>query len=1181
MSDISRISRSQSRGTAGTLPSQQPSPQPQPMGPPQQQCPPSTRGSDTFDFLSRMPSPVVPLPSVSHPSDVPHEEGKHKKKRSPSPLGSFLDHIPASQRIFRDPPEVLEAPMHHPEIISVDETPSTGAPTPATHPLTSSTSDTMDVDDMGSGICHGHIPSGTDTPKRKDVGKSIPCARPSRLAPTRTITHSIGVTLPASPMSEDLGSIESRLERCKIILTEAWDDLRNLQGQLQTFDDGLFKALFDLEGMAKYLEGEEISMTYSIKIGRSTLDAQPYLAKHETCSILYIISILAIQIGRSTLDAQPYVAKHETYSILYIISVLAIQCVQYIYDMTHQDWETRHIISPHISACVYLFYLRGILRHVPVHSSEDTSNSVNGGESEVSQSHRVQSADPGFSITPQDADILQEYLQEFQAANTSLRTRIIEKAMAQLYLLHPASAPFDKKVATKRIQKWFYNHYVRPRCEYIKFTRKWSARNAFYHLHHDEVLEYAKEESGREPGHPAFLGALQDATTALWNEVSPEDQEEYVNAAKEWSEKTPPKHVQSRMASSMRERIIQDFQSQLYRTCGIRSIVLTAYEGEDNNLKVGFNDASSVLQDGRDFRTFCTDWKSAALWEQWTQFGKMCFAKEIVDPPKKDLSRTIKTPIPIILDTDGCPELPTVAMSDGYKAKVVQSLLRDYCTTHIRYVTRKPKLIIPWGSLVKDPSSWISDECTPDHFEWKDPSKIQIGEVFRILDHWRHRQDQGIGPLMWVPTSPLFDNMDDPPRHGRSVQKARTLQSQGSDEEYFVLPNSPVARTGKKPQPDRTATANNRTSGCGWSPAQRAVVASPSFLPLVSWWDAAGVASVADTIELAFLHRHGWDGAWRGIDGGVVAIVAGCMQGSTPTTSLKLYATTNHPRDPTSRDPNHDDGSNKWCQRSLSNDYNTNSGSNTTTSSQLRPPHLGTGEYKARSTATTAGKVTTTTARHGEATTTDSKTKSAATTTSPRKSPRHLTVRHDNSEGEQYFLYRPNKTVLAVAYTENQYHAAVVGWNQFQLTTTGRTTDDNRSVVVQLSVVPWPGKDQPVAVSVVAKRGKKPDPTGPEITKDSNQEDDKTGSVKPSDDSSNDDSFDKTDATKSPDDSDDDLSENKMALGSPLHMSRMHDDAYSDMAGPSQHPQVSEKVRNIDTGRGAAKVHPDIWSQNR
>jgi hypothetical protein len=40
------------------------------------------------------------------------------------------------------------------------------------------------------------------------------------------------------------------------------------------------------------------------------------------------------------------------------------------------------------------------------------------------------------------------------------------------------------------------------------------------------------------------------------------------------------------MASSMRKRIIQDFQSQLYRTCGVRTLVLTAYEGEDNNLKL-------------------------------------------------------------------------------------------------------------------------------------------------------------------------------------------------------------------------------------------------------------------------------------------------------------------------------------------------------------------------------------------------------------------------------------------------------------------------------------------------------------------------------------------------------------------------------------------------------------------
>jgi hypothetical protein len=99
----------------------------------------------------------------------------------------------------------------------------------------------------------------------------------------------------------------------------------------------------------------------------------------------------------------------------------------------------------------------------------------------------------------------------------------------------------------QKIQKWFYNHYMRPRRHYTKFTRKWSARNAFYHLNRDEVLKLANV-SGIEPGDPDFLGALQNATTTLWNKLSPGDQDDYAQAAKEWSEDTPPRHIQSRCA---------------------------------------------------------------------------------------------------------------------------------------------------------------------------------------------------------------------------------------------------------------------------------------------------------------------------------------------------------------------------------------------------------------------------------------------------------------------------------------------------------------------------------------------------------------------------------------------------------------------------------------------------------
>ena len=82
--------------------------------------------------------------------------------------------------------------------------------------------------------------------------------------------------------------------------------------------------------------------------------------------------------------------------------------------------------------------------------------------------------------------------------------------------------------------------------QYTKFTHKWSARNAFYQLNREEVKTRAMEVSGHAPGHPAYLGCLQDATTYLWKELTSQDQDDYIKAAKEWSEDALREHIQSR-----------------------------------------------------------------------------------------------------------------------------------------------------------------------------------------------------------------------------------------------------------------------------------------------------------------------------------------------------------------------------------------------------------------------------------------------------------------------------------------------------------------------------------------------------------------------------------------------------------------------------------------------------------
>jgi hypothetical protein len=49
-----------------------------------------------------------------------------------------------------------------------------------------------------------------------------------------------------------------------------------------------------------------------------------------------------------------------------------------------------------------------------------------------------------FSIAKEDADILWQYLDEFQNADTGSHANVIQRAMAEVYQHHPPNASFDK-----------------------------------------------------------------------------------------------------------------------------------------------------------------------------------------------------------------------------------------------------------------------------------------------------------------------------------------------------------------------------------------------------------------------------------------------------------------------------------------------------------------------------------------------------------------------------------------------------------------------------------------------------------------------------------------------------------------------------------------------------------------
>jgi hypothetical protein len=75
-----------------------------------------------------------------------------------------------------------------------------------------------------------------------------------------------------------------------------------------------------------------------------------------------------------------------------------------------------------------------------VHNSETSHNELEDNCSTSMDTHTGI-----FKVTPEDANILKEYIVEFQEADTETWNKILEKSMGELYKLHPRNSPFDKK----------------------------------------------------------------------------------------------------------------------------------------------------------------------------------------------------------------------------------------------------------------------------------------------------------------------------------------------------------------------------------------------------------------------------------------------------------------------------------------------------------------------------------------------------------------------------------------------------------------------------------------------------------------------------------------------------------------------------------------------------------------
>ena len=147
-------------------------------------------------------------------------------------------------------------------------------------------------------------------------------------------------------------------------------------------------------------------------------------------------------------------------------------------------------------------------------------------------------------------------------------------------------------------------------------------------------------------------------------------------------------------------------------------------------------------------------------------------------------------------------------------------------------------MTLPWAKVIKNPTAWIDEECYPAGFEWADPSKIRIGKVFELLDHWRQRRQSGLDPIIWNRSCEILADCDESaePVHSRRPRSSkRTLESIPDDEDFSEELARISTHDSESHPPRRTHEESQaRESGSALTGSESpSIQASPS-VPLLS-----------------------------------------------------------------------------------------------------------------------------------------------------------------------------------------------------------------------------------------------------------------------------------------------------------------------------------------------------------
>ncbi|KAG1760004.1 hypothetical protein EV702DRAFT_1053628 [Suillus placidus] len=339
---------------------------------------------------------------------------------------------------------------------------------------------------------------------------------------------------------------------------------------------------------------------------------------------------------------------------------------------------------------------------------------------------------------------LKNYLPEWTAAKRSEKRGIFTAIARAARLFAPKVDQKQWKKRKQMYKTWLFNNKKKKeRKDMIKYGRKWTPRMVVYQQKREEVLKRIEDESGVKPGDPGMFKHYQAAVKRVMAELDDDELEKAKETAEEWSNNCPPPEIQAQVARKKGPAYMEHFSNEMWRQCGMRVFVMSAWKNEKGEVLFGMHDDNEALGDGDSFMK-TKDWEDIEpVWQEYAQEQFGAGARDGGRQVKGGRKRMRKPAFELEMDGEGMPLLPDITDT---KLEEKKAMVRAFLTSHYRICSGKDKAVVPWSAIVHSQDDFVAQTYLPADVDLKEPSKLQNWDTTALLQFWHARQERGEGP---------------------------------------------------------------------------------------------------------------------------------------------------------------------------------------------------------------------------------------------------------------------------------------------------------------------------------------------------------------------------------------------------------------------------------------------------